>query len=156
MQTTRVEMTNISPSQYTNYDFNAMCVFKGVLIGSSSNGLSIINKGDTDRGTQIDGYFIPVSSALGTPANRKRINAVYMSGRFSGPMNITLIADDSTTGGPYPMNYRDDRKLQTRRIDTGRGLEFSYIKMKIANVGGGWFAIDAVEIDVNARRKARR
>lgn len=156
MQTIRTEMSGIYPSQYTNYDFNSMCVFRGIVIGASSSGLCVLGKGDTDNGSQINAYVIPVESSLGDPAHRKRINEVYLSGRFNSRMSLILTADGANTGGPYSMEYQPDKKVQTRRVDTGRGLEFSYIKMKIANVGGGWFAIDSVQIDVKARKRARR
>ena len=155
MITVRTNLTNNASTQYRNHDFNSFAEVNGKILAANENGIFEINSGDTDHGTQIDGYFIPGDRDFESNT-RKRIRSLYISGCFYGNISVLLEGDRNGIAiGPYTM-FRETEGLQTRRIDIGRGFEFSTCKFKFSNVGGGAFTINSVVVDVDSRNKSRR
>lgn len=154
MQTTRINLNNIAPTQYTNFNFQSMIRFNGVLLGAGPGGLRKICCGQDDAGVDIDAYFIPATSNFGS--GKKRIRHVYTDMECDGSMQISLTGDGKTTIGPYPIEAKLDEGPQRRRTKMGRGLQWGYGKFKVENVDGTSFSIDNIMLLIDEQQTDRR
>lgn len=144
MQTVRTNLTNAASTQYTNFDFNSMCLFNGVLLGAGSDGLFKICCSDSDNGTPIEAYFVPAKTSLGQ-ANQKRIDQIYLGYTGDGSLDIEIFNEDDCAIGPYRATSVGSN-YQRRRVTPGHGFYWSYGSLKISNVDGSYFSIDTLDL----------
>jgi len=143
MQTVRTNLSNNASSQYTNFDFNSMCRFNGVILAAGAGGLFKACCGSDDNGTDIDAYFTPVKTNFGS-LNKKRERHVYLAGECDGEMQVDLICDDKAAIGPYEVAFQPTEGQQRRRVKVGAS-DFAYASHKVGNVDGSNFSIDIIE-----------
>jgi len=151
MQTVRINLNVNALSQYTNHNFNSMCVFNGVILGAGDTGLFNLCCGDSDNGTQIDAYFTPHKTDFGTEGD-KRIRRIYYSALCDGAMTVSITGDDETTIGPYQVTADLTKGQQLFLAKTGRGLKFNYASFTFANVDGSYFSLDSIKAQIFADR----
>jgi len=145
MQTVRTNLKNNASTQYSNFDFQSMIVFNGVILGAGPSGLRKLCCGSTDAGTAIASYFIPATSNFGLSGDKRVIQA-YFDFECSGSMQISLTGDGKTTIGPFTVTANSTEGAQRRRVTFGRGLKWSYAKVKVENVSGSSFSIDNIDL----------
>lgn len=148
MRTVRVNLKNIAPCQYSNFDFQSFCRFNGVQLAAGDGGFFRIGSGNKDVNTNISAWFEVVTTNFGS-LNEKNCRHVYIGGSGSGKISVTVTNDeDGTEAGPYQVEMKNTG-AQARRADTGRGLKFYYAKFKVANVSGSNFVIDQIDAVIN-------
>jgi len=152
MQTIRTNLENMASTQYTNHDFTRMCVCKGKILGAGPGGLFRIGCSDSDNGTPIDAYFIPVSTNFGE-INTKRLPFINFLGRCDGNLSYEVTGDDETTIGPYLAIANTSKGTQRIRTKGGRGMEFFYVSIKVSNVDGAFFAVDSIQVALSSEKR---
>lgn len=155
MQTVHTNIKNNSPTQFTNYDHNSMCMFNGVALGAGTDGLNKICCSGTDNGVAIDAYFVTMKNNFGT-LNKKRFRYIYSGFRCGGEMSVEITGDDKTTIGPYYLSAESSEGQQRRRTTTGQGLSFGYASLKFSNMLGCDFAFDSIEAEVEDKQYGGR
>jgi len=150
MQTVRTNMKGIASTQYSNYPFTGFCIFNGQIVGAGPGGISKLCTGDDDDGTDIDAYFIPLMSNFGS-MNEKRVEFIYTSYQADGNIKVSITGDEKTTIGPYTIITNLTQGQQRRGTRVGRGLSWTYGTLKIENVDGSYFAVDAIQALVNIK-----
>lgn len=154
MQTLRTNLKINASTQYSNFNYKSMCMFNGVVIGAGPSGLFKSCCGDDDNGVNIDAYFIPHTTNMGSH-HGKRVRKVYMGLRGNGDMSLTITGDGSKVNGPYTESLDSTENPQQVRFSIDRSKSWIYGSVKINNVGGSFFAIDFVEM-INIQILKRR
>ena len=80
-------------SQYTNYPFNSLCEFNGVLLGACEGGIYQLEKGDRDNLSPINALVEFPKTDLGM-ALVKHGRRITLNGRSYGDLLLTMSADD--------------------------------------------------------------
>jgi hypothetical protein len=115
------------------------------MLGGGESGLFKIGCGDDDNGTQIDAYFIPVTTDFGE-LDLKRIHFINFSGNCDGNLYYEITGDNESTYGPYYAIVNSSKGRQRIRTKTGRGLKFYYANIKVGNVDGSDFSVNKLQI----------
>lgn len=155
MQSVRVNLKNNAASQYTNFDFNSMINFNGVMLGAGASGIRKLCCSDDDAGTDINGYFTPHLSNLGSPSP-KRIRYLYVTGEMATPITATLVTDQKKTCAAKVIKPQSNTGEHRPYTSMERTTPFTCATIKIANVEGGYFAIDMLEVDIQEMNKRRK
>lgn len=145
MQTVRTNLTNSASTQYTNFDFNSMCLFNGILLGAGVSGLFKLCCSDDDNGVAIDAYFIPYTVDFNDD-HPKRLRRVYVGGKFDDKLKLTITGNGDSVNGPYTIehNAAETNQVKMFSINRGVGYKWVYADFKFENVDGSFFAIDSI------------
>lgn len=141
--TLSINLSNMAVVQYCDYDFNSFCKIAGKYYGSNENGIFLLD-GDDDAGTGIDAFAELPLSDFGI-SNMKRIRAVYVGGEANGGLTLTL-KDDENNSRTYVLNLTSGNKQSSGKVNVGRDGLSRYWQTRIDNIGGAYFAIDAIEV----------
>lgn len=143
MYTIRTNILRTALTQYTNFDFNSMMMFNGVMLGASDVGLYKLNCGNDDNGVNIDAYFIPITTDFGIN-NPKRLRFIYFGYESDGDIKIGVTPDEKDEKD-YDI---ESTKIgqQRRRIPITRDQVGRYWKFKISNVDGSDFSVDSISL----------
>ena len=157
MQTIRTNLQNKASTQYDNFNFTSMCVFNGVILGASNEGLFRACCGADDNGTDIDAYFIPYETDFGITQN-KRVRRVYTTGTFGADFRLTITGNGTQVNGPYDISTvsADDeqiRRFSINRINSGGKVKFVSGKFKFENINGSDFTVDSAEVFCNLHNR---
>ena len=156
MQTIRTNLSNNASTQYSNFNFNSMTVFNGMVLAAGDTGFFHICTGDDDAGSQIDAYFIPYTVDFNDD-HPKRLRRVYIGGQLEGGMNLTVTGNGDSINGPQAIEHNADEVNQVKMfsMDRGVGLKWVYADFKFENVAGSFFAIDSINAvySLHARRR---
>jgi hypothetical protein len=127
-------------TQYTNYDFNSMVNFNGRQLAASENGIFELG-GASDDGLNIDAWFEPVVSDIGT-MHPKRMRYFYIEMKAGGDLVAQIGVDGGASqnfqlagSGMVPRRYR---------VAIPRSLNGCYWKYQIRNVNGADFSVDSL------------
>jgi len=154
MQSVRTNLKINASSQYTSFNFNSMCMFNGVVIGSSDEGLFKCCCGDDDNGTDIDAYFIPVRTNFGT-TNIKRCWWVYFGFETNGDMALEITGDEETTTDPYEIPYNLEKGQQGRKVPVSKMFTWTYGEFKFSNTLGCNFTVDSIDVFLKTKVRGR-
>jgi len=127
-------------SQYTNFDFNSFVNFNGVQLGAKADGIFELG-GDDDNGTNIDAYFEPFLTDLGT-IHQKRMRYLYLEMKTDGDIIVT-ISSDGGTAQEFTVSGKD-LLPQKHRIPIPRTLRGTYWLYQVKNVNGADFSINSM------------
>lgn len=133
-------------TQYMNYPFSEMCVFKDVPLGISDVGLHKLDVGETDNGEEI-------SAGIGLPPHNfglveyKRIRALYVFASLTGDLVFTITSDGDhseeysleATSAPT-MNVPKGYKIFCRRKKTLAQV----FTIEITNRRGSYFVVSSL------------
>lgn len=150
MQVVRTNLKINASTQYSNFNYNSMCVFNGQVLGAGANGLMNTCEGDDDYGTNIDAYFIPIMTNFGT-LNPKRLWSVYVGVVADADLLMTLSGDDSTIEAEYSIPINTDKTNQTVKVTVSKIPLNAYWKFKFNNVEGGDFMFNTISAFVKER-----
>ena len=135
---------NFAPSQYSNFNFNSMCVFNDKVICAGDSGI-FEHSGTSDNTVAITSYFQLPSSSFDT-SQQKKFRKLYMSGYFSGEMAVAVVTDeDEITAISTGSVSADNATLEVPLNFTDNG---EFMGIEISNVGGADFSIDFIQADV--------
>ena len=138
-----VNLSNLSITQWCDYDFNSFCKIGDSYFGASESGIFELT-GDDDNGTDIDAFFELILSDFGI-SNMKRIRSIYVGGEANGGLTLTL-KDDENNSRTYILNLTSGNKQSGAKVNVGRDGLGRYWQTRIDNIGGAYFAIDAIEV----------
>lgn len=155
MQTVRTNLQLNASTQYTNFDYNSICIFNGVVLVAGASGLFKACCGADDNGTDVDSYFIPHKTNFGT-LNKKRERYIYLGYSCDGDMTVEITGDDNTTIGPYTITAVAAEGKQRRRVTIGNRLSAGYLKHKFSNDDGSDFKIDVIEVALDTKKYGGR
>ena len=134
-------------SQFTNYNYNSMCVVNGVSFGASSSGLFKL-VGDTDNTKNIDATITWPLAKLGV-SNSKQVRSVRCLGRF--PSDLVVTINDSDSGFWESKAVTKDTSSIFYFPFTTRGR---HIQVSIMNDSGADFTLDQVDLTYQALVRA--
>jgi len=143
MQTVRTNLTNGASTQYTNCNFNSMCVFNGAIIGAGDMGVRKLCCDDNDNGADINAYVKTFAFKFGHEGN-KRVRFIYMTVETDGDVIVTPIVDGvEQTPITFSANGTGRQFIRKTVARTSSGV---YWQFKIENFAGCWFSLDKVEV----------
>jgi len=144
-----------APSFYDNFEFTSMIEYKGLLLGSSNEGLFLLGRSgdDTDGGVKVRSEL--VTGLLDWNSTYlKRLRDVYL-GYTGGQLEL----DIETYNQPVPkytyyLVERDADAPRNNRIRPGRGLKSRFWRFTLRNVSGKWHQVYDISanVDVSNRR----
>jgi hypothetical protein len=137
----RVNTKTFAVSQYSNFNFNSMCFFNGVLLGANASGLFEL-EGDNDDGTVIDAYFQLPSYDYETP-KQKNFRKIYLEGEAEGNLTVTPVVDDvaGITQIVEAIGTDAERQYVLPASKEDRGSQLGLI---VSNKDGSDFTVNAV------------
>lgn len=152
MTTIKINLRNNLITQYSDHNFNSMCMFQGKRIAIGEDGVFQLGCADKDIYTastderDIDAWFEYPISALGVDVGKK-LRRLYVRGEFTGGMQITAVTgghtDESTTYDITPNNTGNvQHTVKVRTNSSQRDEHWSFI---VNNVLGADFSIDAID-----------
>jgi len=144
--TINLNLKRNAAAQWTNFNFNSMCVFNGKLIGANEDGLFTLLDADDDNGTDIDAFFELPTTDLGI-SNTKKVRFSYFSGETSGDLKIKYQVDDDEER-TFLVPAKKTGQLQHRmyRVDGRNDLRGVFWRARIENTKGCDFSVDAIDI----------
>lgn len=136
-----LNLKRIAATQYRNFDFNSMCVFNGVALGSNRDGLYSLDDAETDNGTEINSYWEFPTSDLGALIS-KRFRKFYVGYETSGSIKITVKVDGGAEKS-YTLSPKEIGQIQHRGIlPMSRSQKGTYWIFTGENVSGADFSLD--------------
>lgn len=156
MQTIRTNLKINASTQYSNFNHLSMCVFNGAILGAGTSGLFKCCTEDTDKGVNIDAYFIPYTVDF-NDNHPKRVRRVYLSGEIENKFSLTITGNSVNVNGAYEIEANDEEKRQVKMfsISRGTGYKFVYADFKFENVDGSFFAVDSIQVLYSTHPKRR-
>jgi hypothetical protein len=92
-----LNLANLSPTTYWDYDFNSLAVAYGELMGGSPLGLYMLDTGDTDAGDEILAKFRPLVTDFNDD-HVKQVRAVVLGFESEGNLLVRMVADEQQIG----------------------------------------------------------
>jgi len=138
-------LKRMASTQYSNFNFNSMCVFNGVALGANSDGIYSLFDADDDDGTDIDAFFELVTTDFGAP-EAKKVRFIYVNLETSGNLKIKLQVDEDLER-TFLIPAKKTGQLQHRahRVDGRNDLRGVYWRPRIENTKGCDFSVDSIE-----------
>jgi len=135
---------NFAPSQYSNFDFNSMCVFGDKVLCAGDSGI-FEHSGTSDNSVDITSYFQLPSSSFDT-SQQKKFRKLYIGGYFSGEMAVGVYTDEDEVANFYSGSVSaDNATLEVPLNFTDNG---EFMGIEIANVSGADFSVDFIQTDL--------
>lgn len=127
-------------SRFIGYDFNSFAKIGKKYYGAASDGLYNLG-GSTDNGLPIEAAINLGKLDFGTQ-QLKRVQYAYVGVSSERKMYLKVVVE----GNEYVYKARDfDTKVQTQRIDIGRGLRGTYFEFELMNSDGADFELSTVD-----------
>jgi hypothetical protein len=149
MQTVRTNIKNNASTQYTNFEYNSVCVFNGKVLGAGSSGLFDTCNGNTDSGILINAYFV-TSNTNFKDNGLKRLWFFILGLWSSGPVAITPfyngVEANPITVVPKIMNSFH----QIKKMFRDKLTKCTYSKFKFSNVAGSDFTVDSINVSTSS------
>lgn len=138
-------LKRVASTQYSNFNFNSMCVFNGVALGANEDGIYSLFDADDDDGSEIDAFFELVTTDFGIP-DTKKIRFTYVSLETSGDLKIKFQVDEGTERTfLVPAKKTGQLQHRTYRVDGRNDLRGVYWRARVENTDGCDFSVDSIE-----------
>jgi hypothetical protein len=129
---------NFGLTKYTNYDYNSLCVFNGIVIGAKRGGIYSLS-GSDDDGTAIPWKIRSGKIGLGD----NKLRNVWLLGKLSGDLKLIV---ETAEGDRYeydaePVSDTEDAV----RVKVGRGLDTQYVVIEFQNESDQTVTIDKIQ-----------
>ena len=139
-------------STYTNYGFNSLAVYNGVLYATSNEGVMEFSS-DTDTDSRSITANVKTGFLDFEQENTKRISDIFL-GHVGGQLEFAV----ETYDGPqevytYAIEEREIDAPRNNRLKPGRGLSSRYWRFAIQNVDGADFQIYDVTAEVASSKR---
>jgi len=140
-----LEFKRLAITQYSNFNFESLAVFNGVLIGATIDGLYSLLDADDDDGTDIDAIFETITTDFGVPS-KKKLRRAYIAGEASGNITFKFKTDDGDYE-EYTLTPAQLSQLQHRcRLNLKHIQKGNYWMLRVENADGCDFSIDSVDL----------
>ncbi len=137
-------------TEYASFPFNSFAYFNGEYLGAKSTGIHRLT-GDLDNGATA----IAASGTLGkVPLGETKARDVWINGRSSGAMQISIAADEGTASN-FAMNFLL-ATLKNDRVKVPRGLKPIFLQIGFSNVSGSSFDIDSLQVTGEKIQRKKR
>jgi hypothetical protein len=141
---TNVDVKGFPTTQLTGMNFTGLTRFKGKIIGCGASGIVELGSGDLDNTTAISAWFEIAINDIGM-LNQKRLRSVLGSGMFStGDLHLIVTMDDGAEE-TYDVETLSGEKQSTFKRYLDRMQRGSHARLKVQNIAGADFAIDALD-----------
>jgi len=142
-------------TEYTNYPFNSITMFKGKPYGATDDGIYLL-EGDDDAGEPIEAAIKTKLTSMRQRAI-KDAHAAYIGYTSSGELVLkvtTVTRQGAKREDWYKMQHGDSDAFRASRMKIQRGLRSTYWQFEIANQDGADFDVEDVTIlhEVLSRR----
>lgn len=145
-------------TEYVNFPFNSAVIVDGICFVAASDGIYIIDEGDTDSGSNIDVEIQAGSFDTMTAISKMAIitGVVVNSPLTTGGIDVTVSIDNGDIYS-YPALPEGDGSHIEMRAKFGRGLKPTgrYAQCGIKNKQGSAFTVDSMRIYSYPPRKGR-
>ena len=140
-------LEGVRPSQFKNYNFNSMVKFGDTYLGANNHGLFEL-VGTKDNTDIITAEFAPVTTDFGIH-NTKRLYVLYLGLETDDDLQVAIYADELLVK-TYTLTAKKtgQQRIRKRIGWDAKGRYWSFI---ISNPKGNHFAIDAIDIQPQAR-----
>lgn len=134
-------------STYTNYGYNSLAAYDGVLYATSNEGVFEIAS-DTDTDSRFIAAHLKTGFLDFQQDNTKRLSDIFL-GHVGGQLEFAV----ETYDGPqevytYAVEEREIDAPRNNRLKVGRGLSSRYWRFEIQNIDGANFQIYDVTAEV--------
>ena len=137
-----VQLENLAPTQYQEFNFASMCALGDTWIGGNEDGLYEL-AGDDDNGTGITAQVEFLRSDFGLE-NQKSILLAQVSGEGSGGLRLTFKAGENRE---FSVDFVLEKELQDGvKVYGTRDLVGQYWELRLENIGGAAFSVDKIDI----------
>ena len=134
----------LAVSQYSNYNFNSMCNFDGLLLGCNEDGLFKLDSGDVDNTSHIDAFFRLGPSELGITEN-KSVRHLVVNARLDGPLRMSVNPDGKGDVSTEMIPKNEDLRLIGIKVPIGKDSKGRSLDLKVENVQGSDFTINRID-----------
>ena len=145
------ELSLLAPTQYSNYNFDAMCKFGDVYLGCNEFGIFSLD-GETDDNIHIAAFFELLLTDFGIP-NQKRIRKAYLGYEASGSLVLEVEDDDNNVRRFTVGAALADHRQHGTRVPVGRDGKGRYWAFRLENVDGCDFSVDSMDVLVTVLAK---
>lgn len=132
---------NFAVSNYTNYNFNSMCNFNGMVLMANTNGLYQM-EGNMDEASYITARVQTPAMQLGT-SNKKQVPEIYLGVSNSKKVVLRVSVDGRSTVD-YILN-KSSTNLQTQTMSIGKGLIGRYWQFELITKDNTEFDLESIE-----------
>lgn len=146
-----MELSLLAPTQYANYNFDAMCKFGDVYLGCNELGIFTLD-GETDNNVHIAALFELLLTDFGIP-NQKRIRKVYLGYEASGSLVLEVKDDEDNIRRFTVSAALADHRQHGTRVPVGRDGKGRYWAFRLENVEGCDFSVDSMDVLVTVLGK---
>jgi hypothetical protein len=145
-----VNTKNNGLTNYSNYEYNSLCVMNDQVFGAKSDGIYLL-EGDDDNGEDISWSLktgkIDVENELS-----QRVRHIWFSRRSSG--DLLLIVNDGETEYEYPVTAYSETD-DAVRVKIGKGIKSKYIQLELKNLGNETIRLDSFKLFADKRPRQR-
>lgn len=141
-----LNLRNQGLTEYTNYDFNSLCRFRGRHLAATSTGVYELDSGETDDGDQID-WNIRTGYMDTEQKEKLRLRQAWVSYKSNGDLIMTVILPD---GSEYEYDLEGyDVTENGVRVKFGKGIRSKYVALDLKNVDGSSLTLDAIKLHLD-------
>ncbi len=133
-----INLAKSAVTEYTHFDFTHFAHFRGQTF--AANGALYRLGGDTDDDDPIAAEFALPPADFGT-TRTKRLPYVYVESATDGAMTVSVTADERTV-----VSANTQTVGRNRRAKLSRGIRAVMWSVKVANIDGEPFAVDALDL----------
>lgn len=137
-------LRRVAAGQYSNYNFNSMCNFDGLLLGCNEDGLFKLDDGDLDITDAIEAFFRLGPSELGI-VEEKAVRHLLVNARLTGPLKMSVNPDGKGDISTDVIPKSEDLRLIGLRVPVGKDSKGRSLDLKVENVQGSDFTINRVD-----------
>ena len=134
-------------SQYANYNFNSFCIFNGVPLAASTDGIFELDSATTDNTALIDALVEFVSTDFGV-SSPKRIRSAQIGYETSGYLIIRVKTDDDIQLEYVMQPDKTAQKRYAEKLPMSRSQKGVVWMFRIENRDGCDFSLDSIDLVV--------
>ena len=147
-----MNLRNQALTEFTNYEFNSMCHYKGLNLGATKTGINLLDTGDTDNDTAIDWNFRTGLLDLHMKT-KKKLRQAWLSCKINGDLTVTVI---EASGDEYEYDAESYEITEDGvRVKFGRGLKSRYLALDVKNDEEATIVLDSIRLNLDRTEKRR-
>lgn len=148
-----MNVANESTGTYSGWSFNSFAYWNGVYLGATSSGIYALG-GDYDDTATISATIEQGPIDFGK-TRQTYLRDVWMTYRTDGYMRFTFSVDEDTSTEVTRDTQITSDRMEEEKIKVPRGLLGRYFTIKLQNLSGADFDIDAMSMMVDVTEPKR-
>ena len=134
----------VAVSQYDNYNFNSMCNFDGMLLGSNEDGLFQLDSGDFDDTQHIKAFF-RLGATEFDMIEEKAVRYLLINCRLDGLLKASINPDGKGDVSSDVIPKNEDLRLIDHKVPIGKDTKGRSLDLKVENIQGSDFTINRID-----------